>query len=165
MSRSGPVICHRGTDMHPFQDQDVAKTFERWPQELRSRILVLREMIFEVAAHTRGVGEIVETLKWNVPAYLTVKPKSGTTLRLEGNGQRGIYGLYVPCSTSLIEQCKEIYQKKFTYNKNRGLIFELNSTIPENELRHFIAMALTYHVKSGPNATTFSRKQNSHEGL
>ncbi len=138
--------------MELFQTEDVAVHFASWPKDLRARILGLRGMIFDVAEKTDGVGKIVETLKWNVPAYLTTAPKSGTTIRLEGNGETGTYGLYVPCSTTLIAQCREIYPKIFTYNKNRGLMFEQNSMIDEDALCHFVAMALTYHIKSGPNA-------------
>lgn len=61
---------------------------------------------FEVAASTEGVGDLVEILKWNVPAYLREKPKNGTTLRLQGVWMGDNMGLYVPCATGLIEQCK-----------------------------------------------------------
>ena len=133
-----------------ISDSAVAKIYEAWPKDLRAKILDLRTMIFDVAANTPNVGTIEETLKWNVPAYLTVQPKSGTTIRLEGKGDIGSYGLYVPCSTSLIEQCRELYPQVFSFNKNRGIVFTLSDKVPEDELRHFIAMALTYHVKSAP---------------
>lgn len=133
-----------------FQSEDVAQIYQVWPPEMREKIQLLRQMIFSVAASTEGVGNLIETLKWNVPAYLTEKPKSGTTLRLQGDVDGGQYGLFVPCTTSLIEQCKELYPRVFNYTKNRGILFDLNGQIPEAELRHFIAMALTYHVKSGP---------------
>ncbi len=133
-----------------FRNVDVMQVYQAWPAEMREKIYVLRQMIFDVAASTEGVGNLVETLKWNVPAYLTEKPKSGTTLRLQGNVDAGQYGLYVPCTTNLIEQCKELYPEIFNYTKNRGILFDLTDQIPKAELRHFIAMALTYHVKSGP---------------
>ena len=147
-----PVICRKGlVDMSaPFKNEDVEAIFAAWPNDLRAKILFLRALIFEVAANTKNVGTLVETTKWNVPAYLTENPKSGTTIRLEGKAETGIYGLYVPCSTSLIEQCKELYPDVFTFNKNRGLIFKLKDDVPLEELRHFIAMALTYHLKSDP---------------
>ncbi len=91
----------------------------------------------------------METLKWNVPAYLTENPKSGTTQRLEVQIEAGTYGLFVPCQTSLIEQCRELYPEIFRFEKNRGLIFDVDELLPVPELRHFIAMALTYHLKSG----------------
>ncbi len=139
------------TKLVEFQSEDVAQVFGAWPAQVRMSILNLRTMIFDVAATTDGVGTLVETLKWNVPAYLTQKPKSGTTIRLEGKTDTGQYGLYVPCSTTLIEQCRELYPERFSFQKNRGLLFAPNEKVPENELRHFIAMALTYHVKPSSN--------------
>lgn len=133
-----------------FATNDVANVYAAWPENLRAKILNLRDLIFEVAADTNGVGQLQETLKWNVPAYLTAKPKSGTTIRLEGKSETGTYGVFVPCSTSLIEQCKELYPKVFRFEKNRGLIFGLEDRVPTIELRHFVAMALTYHLKSVP---------------
>ena len=130
-----------------FADPRVADIFAAWPDELRGRLLFLRGLIFDVARTTPGTGQLVETIRWRVPAYLTVSPKSGTSVRLEGNGETGICGLYVPCSTSLVEQCRDLYGNLFRYEKNRGLLFAPEMPVPCAELRHFIAMALTYHRK------------------
>lgn len=104
-------------------------------------------MIFDLAASTNGVGEIEETLKWNVPAYLTQKPKSGTTIRLAANTDKNQFGLYVHCQTTLIQTFRDIYPDIFTYEKNRAIIFNADDQIAEEELRHCISMALTYHLK------------------
>ncbi len=131
-----------------FHSPAVANVFASFPDEFQARLMELRALIFEVSTTTQGVGILVETLKWNVPAYLTENPKSGTTLRLEVQPDAGTYGLFVPCQTSLIERCRELYTHVFRFEKNRGLIFGPNETLPGPELRHFIAMALTYHLKS-----------------
>ena len=133
--------------MQPFADNNVAEQYDKWPAELRGRLLTLRAMIFDVAATTNGVGEIEETLKWNVPAYLTHKPKSGTTIRLAANADKNQYGLYVHCQTTLIPTFRDIYPDIFTYEKNRAIIFDANDQIAEEELRHCISMTLTYHLK------------------
>ncbi len=135
----------------PFQSREVAEVFASYPDKCRDRLLHLRRLVFDVAQETPGVGELVETLKWGVPAYLTVNPKSGTTIRLEGKRQGGSCGLYVHCQTDLIARCREIYPLIFVFEGNRGLIFDAGKEVPEAPLRHFIAMALTYHLKSVPN--------------
>ncbi len=133
--------------MQPFANKDVAARYDALPEDLRGRVLALRQMIYQVAAATKGVGTIEECLKWGVPSYLTVKPKSGTTIRLDGNPARAQYGLYVHCQTTLIATFREIYPDTFTYEKNRAIIFGLDEEIAEEELRHCISMALTYHQK------------------
>jgi hypothetical protein len=86
-----------------------------------------------------------------VPAYLTVEPKSGTTIRLHADVRANTCGLFVHCQTSLIETCRELYLDIFTFEKNRGLLLRSGDRVPTKELRHFIAMALTYHLKSVPS--------------
>ncbi len=156
MLLSNPAICREGNQaLNPlvrseqFHSDEVAQSYAIWPEEIRHKAINLRALIFEVCEATEGTGKLVETLKWNVPAYLTEHPKSGTTLRLEVQAEAGTYGLFVPCQTSLIEQCRELYAEVFRYEKNRGLIFEVDEVLAEPELRHFIAMALTYHLKPG----------------
>jgi len=73
----------------PFDDPNVARRFASFPQDLRAPLLDLREMIFDIAQKTPGVGAIEETLKWGQPAYLTPVTKSGSTIRL---GQAGVTG-------------------------------------------------------------------------
>ena len=68
--------------MKPFSSPRVAQVFDSYPPALRTRLLALRALIFEVAASTPGVGELEETLKWGEPAYLTTQSKSGSTVRI-----------------------------------------------------------------------------------
>ncbi len=112
---------------------------------MRAALMDLRSLILAVAERTAGTGNLVETLKWGQPAYLTEKPRSGTTLRIDAdNGQGGDYALFVPCSTSLIETWRELYPE-LVYGGTRSVHFKLGAQLPEAELRHCIAMALTYH--------------------
>lgn len=133
--------------MHPFANKNVEEQYQALPKALGKKLFALREMIFDVATTTNGVGEIEETLKWNVPAYLTIKPKSGTTIRLAANADKNQYGLYVHCQTTLIQTFRDIYPDIFIYEKNRAIIFSADDQIAEEELRHCISMALTYHLK------------------
>ncbi len=115
---------------------------------LRDPLLHLRDLVFNVADATKGVGEIEETLKWNVPSYLTHNPKSGTTIRLGPGRSEDQYGLFVHCQTTLISTFREMYPREFSYEKNRAILFGMNDKIAEEELRHCISMALTYHLKN-----------------
>lgn len=127
---------------------EVTAVFERYPKPIRERLLELRQMVLETAVATPGVGEIVETLKWGQPSYLTVRPKSGTTIRLDAhNVQQGQIGLYVHCQTSLIDTFRQRHPQ-LTYEGNRAIILDAHSELPQETLRDCIALALTYHKKN-----------------
>jgi hypothetical protein len=88
-----------------------------------------------------------ETLKWGQPSYLTAETKSGSTIRIDGvNGNASQYAMFVHCQTDLVATFRELYPKQLTYGGNRSVIFEVNGDIPEPELRHCVALALTYHL-------------------
>ena len=131
----------------PFENSDVEAAFARHAPGLRADLLRLRELIFELASATPGVGRLVETLKWGQPAYLTEKPKSGTTIRIDADDSHGgDYALYVPCSTSLVAEWRERYPA-LTFGGTRSVHFRQGAPFPEAEMRHCIAMALTYHQR------------------
>jgi hypothetical protein len=67
----------------PFSDPAVAKVFAAYPSALRPALLALRGLIFEAADAQLGTGGLIETLKWGQPAYLPVKPRTGTTVRID----------------------------------------------------------------------------------
>ena len=124
---------------------EVTAVFEKYPHPIRQRLLRLRELILETAVATPGVGEIVETLKWGQPSYLTVKPKSGTTIRIDAhNVEQAQVGIYVHCQTSLIDTFRQQYPA-LTYDGNRAIIINAQDELPLEQLGQFIAQALTYH--------------------
>ncbi|MCG8568627.1 MAG: DUF1801 domain-containing protein [Spirochaetes bacterium] len=134
------------SDIIQFKDMQVAAIFTDYPEEIRSRLLFLRNLIFEVAAATPGVGELEETLKWGEPSYLTSKSKSGTTIRInQRNSDTEKYAFYVNCKTNLIERYKDIFPGLFQYDGTRGIIFDVHQKIPVEEVKQCISMALTYH--------------------
>jgi hypothetical protein len=45
-------------------DPGVKKVFDGFSPALRKKLMGLRQLIFDVASDTEGVGEITETLKW-----------------------------------------------------------------------------------------------------
>ena len=82
-------------------------------------------------------------------SYLTQSPRSGTTIRIAAwdRPDKGLgFGLFVPCQTTLIAQFKELHGNAFRFDKNRGIVFAREEELREAPLRHFIALAHTYHL-------------------
>lgn len=131
----------------PVANADVKAVIDNYPDELRERILFLRQMIYDVAAQTEGVGELEETLKWGQISYLTPHSKSGTTIRLDATTDPSLgFGMFVHCQTTLVETFRALYGDLLTYEGTRSVKFDLNDDIPVEAMRHCIEMALTYHL-------------------
>ena len=114
---------------------------------MREKLMFLRQLIFETAAATEGVGELDETLKWGEPSYLTPKTKSGSTVRIDWKKiNEGQYAMYFKCTTNLVETFREKYPTEFKFGGNRSIIFNEEDEIPVKELSDCIALALTYHL-------------------
>jgi hypothetical protein len=61
------------------------------------------------------------------------------------------YAIYFKCTSKLVPTFKTLYKNKFKFENNRAIVFKLDEKIPENELKHCIAMALQYHkIKNLP---------------
>lgn len=143
-----------------FQSSDVEAVFAAYPADLRASVMALRGLIFEVAGATDGVGRIEETLKWGQPSYLTPETKSGTTIRIDkDNTHGGDYALYVNCKSSLVADWRERYPA-LNFGGDRSVHFSAGDALPEEEMRHCIAMALSYHKRKRMKA----RKALSDEG-
>ena len=138
----GRLNASHGRRMAP----DVEVKFAGYPPRLRDKLLRLRRLIFETAAATAGVGELEETLKWGQPSYLTLRPKTGSTIRIDRADPAGArYAMYFHCQSRLVETFRELYPDRFRFEGNRSLVFALDDPVPEGALRHCIALALTYH--------------------
>ncbi len=126
----------------------VEHKFQSYPDNVKQKMQKLRQLIYEVAKDTDGVGELEETLKWGEPAYQTSKTKSGTTIRIDWKSKNPHqYAMYVNCKTSLIATFKTMFSTKLEYEGNRAIVFQINKALPKEELKICIAMALTYHIK------------------
>jgi hypothetical protein len=126
---------------------EVLATFEAYPESTKNKLLFLRQLIFEVAAETDGVGEIEETLKWGQISYLTPETKSGSTIRIDQvDADAGQYAMYFHCRTTLVDSFKQLYPDEFEYGGNRSILFEKEDDIPVDALKQCIAQALTYHA-------------------
>ncbi|MBI3776859.1 MAG: DUF1801 domain-containing protein [Gammaproteobacteria bacterium] len=135
------------TKRKDFGNSEVAAVFDSCPKQAKAKLLFLRQLIFDVASQTDGVGELEETLKWGQPSYLTTASKSGSLIRIgQIKSQAGKYAMYFHCQTTLVDTFKEMYRGKFEFAGNRSIIFSAANDVPVKELRHCISMALTYHL-------------------
>lgn len=132
----------------PFTDTAVREKFECHPEKVRERLLELRQMVYDVQAATPGCGQLVETLKWGQPAYATEKPKSGSPLRIDTSGPDGEdTSLYFICTTTLVDDMRKHYEGQLQFVGNREIRLPATEDIPEDALKHCIAMAMTYKLK------------------
>ena len=129
-----------------FADSAVAEQFAALPEHEREKMLALRQLIFEIAAETPGVGRLQETLKWGQPAYLTQETRSGSTIRL-GKPKEGGIAIYTHCQTTLMRDFQSIFPDEFTYEGNRAIHFYEDEPLQLDTLRLLIRNALTYHQK------------------
>ena len=131
---------------HPPIPEEVATVFNSYPKDIKSKLLFLRQLIYETAASFEGVGEIEETLKWGEPSYLTPKSKSGSTIRIAWKeSQIEMYSIFFKCTANLVPAFKEKFPHIFTFGGDRSINFKLDDNIPVEELKQCIALALTYH--------------------
>ena len=130
-----------------FNDPAVAAVFDGYRPEVKARLLRLRDLIFKTAVETEGVGALEETLKWGQPSYLTPETKSGSTVRIgKLKSDDGGIAMFFHCQTSLVETFREIYRDELAFEGNRAIVLPAGGGLPEEALRHCIAMALTYHL-------------------
>ncbi|MEM7356460.1 MAG: DUF1801 domain-containing protein [Acidobacteriota bacterium] len=132
--------------MTPITDPKVAAVFDRYPSKARKLLLEIRELIFETARATEGVGEVEEALRWGEPAYLTPETKSGSTIRIDWKeATPNLVYVYFHCHTTLIETFRAHFSEVFSFQGNRSLSLELEAKVPREPLSICLAEALTYH--------------------
>ena len=132
----------------PFRNKAVEKVFENYPDPIRKKMMALRQLIFDTAAQTEGVGALSEELKWGEPAYLTPVTRSGSTIRIDWKLRDPDHvAMFFICNTNLISTFKAIYPDELTFMGNRGIVFGLHEAIPTEAVSHCISLALTYHLR------------------
>ena len=125
----------------------VEKALSNYPARLRIQLLKLRALIVQTAGSLDCLGEFRETLKWGQISFITEKPKTGTTIRIDAiKNQPQQYAMYIHCRTDLIGRFRQMYPGLFDYSGNRAIHFNLEDQLPKKELSHCIALALTYHL-------------------
>ena len=136
--------------MKPFASQEVAEKFAEYPPAIQYEMFALRELILDTAAGIEAVGEIEETLKWDEPAYVTAKSKSGSTVRIDWKEkQPDQYAMYFNCQTNLIETFRTLFPTEFKFDGNRAIVFGVGSKLPTEAVGQCVSAALTYHLRKG----------------
>ncbi len=131
--------------MKSFQESTVKEKFDSFPKEHKKALLAIRELVFDVAQSTEGVGPLVETLKWAQPSYITEKSKSGSTVRVDRFGEHKV-AIFFHCQTTLVDSFRGIFPH-LVYSGNRAIVLDPHEPIPEFELRACIEMSLLYKLK------------------
>jgi uncharacterized protein DUF1801 len=125
----------------------VEAVFDACPAPVRARLKALRKLIFDTAKATKGVGRIEEALKWGQPSYLTAETGSGSTIRIDRvKSADDQVAVFFHCQTNLVETFRELYPE-LSYSGNRAILLDATGKLPEAELRHCVALALTYHLR------------------
>ncbi len=123
-------------------DIEVNKKFSSYPDFVRDKLVVLRELILEVVRE-ENLGELTETLKWGEPGYSV---KNGSALRIDWKPKLPeSYSMYFNCNTKLIETFREIYPDVFQYEGKREIRFDVSKPLAKDELKVCISMCLRYH--------------------
>ncbi len=123
----------------------VAAVFEQYPEPMRTRLLFLRRLVLDAATETEGVDAVEETLRWGEPSYIA---KSGSAVRMDWKATAPRqYAMYFNCKTALVDTFKALYGDLFKYEGNRAIVFDENEEIPIDELKHCIALSLTYRKR------------------
>lgn len=131
----------------PISDPGVASRFASYPDRIRTTMLALRRLIFEIAAATDGVGPLLETLRWGEPAYLTSKTGSGSTSRIDWKARSpDDIAMYFVCTTDLVTRFRTRYKKQLRFEGNRAILLPVDSPIPRGAIGACIKAALTYHA-------------------
>lgn len=146
---SRPIVgALRHPPMKPFTDPAVEAHFLSYPAPVKKKLLAVRELIFEVAAGTQGVGELLETLKWGEPAYITAQSKSGSAVRMDWKAKTpGQYAVYFNCNTGLVDLFRSLFPEDFRYEGRRAIVLEVDGRIPKDALAVCIEASLTHHAR------------------
>jgi hypothetical protein len=128
-------------------NKEVAAVFDSYPKQYKSKLLFIRQLIYEAAESLEGVREIEETLKWGEPSYLTPISKSGSTIRIAWKDKKpNQYSIFFKCTANLVPAFKEQFPNKFRFGGDRSIDLKIEDEIPVNELKQCIGLALTYHL-------------------
>lgn len=129
--------------MKKFKNKEVADIFDAYPKHVRKKMLFLRQLVFDASSEIDGLGEIEETIKWGEPSYIV---KGGSTVRMDWKSKNSLqYAMYFHCQTKLVDIFKELYRGTLHFEGNRAIVFDINDEVPVEELKHCIAISLTYH--------------------
>lgn len=126
--------------------ESVKVAFSQFPAQIREQLLVLRQLVLQVAARDSRIGPLEETLKWGEPAYLTTETGAGTTIRFSWSAKTpDKYRMMVNCQTTLVDSYRVLFPE-LSFEGNRALVFDASEAVDHSALALCIEMALTYHA-------------------
>ncbi|MFC4219566.1 DUF1801 domain-containing protein [Flagellimonas marina] len=122
---------------------EVITIFNNYPDHVRKKLDFLRNLIIETAEEIKEISQLGETLKWGEPSYIT---PIGSTIRIDWKSKNpNQYAMYFQCTSKLVPTFKMIYNNLFTFEGSRAILFEMDGTVPVDELKSCIGAALRYH--------------------
>ena len=131
--------------MDEIENPEVAEVFNMYPEHMRQKLMLLRQLVLDTASETEGITKLEETLKWGEPSYVT---KGGSTIRMGWKESKpDQYALYFNCKTRLVDTFKERYGNEFKFEGNRAIVFNESDVLPKEEIKHCILLSLTYHSR------------------
>lgn len=124
---------------------EVLAIFDAYPAVIRDCLLAIRALIVDTAMVRDDIGTLEEILKWGQASYLTKRPKTGTTIRIDRDKSgAGDVALFVNCQSSLISDWRAMFPD-LVFGGDRSVHFSVDTPLPEAAIRQMITMALTYH--------------------
>lgn len=120
---------------------DVKQKIRDYPENAQIALNRIRGLIFEVA-DSYEIDDIEESLKWGEPCYSS---KLGSPIRMDWKLKTpDQYFLYFNCQTKLVDTYREIYADTLEFQGNRAIALNLAEPLPEDAIKHCIALALNY---------------------
>lgn len=125
---------------------DALGAFDAFPENIRLKLEPLRQLVLSVATSNPAIGPLAESLKWGEPSYTPLKKGVGSSVRIAPR-KDGSVALNFICHTGLVSRFRETYGETLMFEGNRTIVVNPSNPLPEPELRHCIAMALTYFMQ------------------
>ncbi|MGJ5618676.1 hypothetical protein [Sulfitobacter sp. MF3-043] len=121
----------------------------RWSEPAQRTLWQCRAM-FHGVAEKAGAGPLDETLKWGQPSWRPMKPRTGSTLRIDWTPKfPNRLSLYVDCKTDLAARMQTLYPDLPENDGQRHLAVALDVPLPEHAIAHLAEMTFTYHRAKG----------------
>ncbi len=124
----------------------VNEHFEKYPDDARGQLKVLRSLIYEIAAELK-LGDVQESLKWGEPSYSV---RTGSPFRLDWKAKSpNHYYLFFHCQTKLVDTFRQLYSETLIFQGNRAIVLSLFEPLPKVAIKHCLEIALTYKKRKG----------------
>lgn len=119
-----------------------------YPAPIRDHLLRLRTMVYDIAEADPEIGEVYEALKWGQPSFLTRRPQSGTTLRIDRAKKAGDHhiALYFSCQSTLGPEIQSRFGHEIECDGKRQVLLDIRKSYPDAILAEIIGLTLKYQI-------------------